>query len=502
MAIAPHAPAPPLSARGAALSREAVSARELVAAVHAVLDGCGDVAATPGSVASGLVGDVDRAIARLSAVRLALVAAVDRDQVAAQTGLSGTPAWLASRSRSDSCRAAREVRLATALERDLPATKDALASGVVSTEHAHVIASAAAQLPDGLRRAERQAIEAALVERAKLVDPAALATSARRALAAAARSQAQVDAHEDRLLRTEQDAALARTRLTLHDNRDGTVTGHFTVPTLAGHILRKVVQQIASPRRFAQHAARTARENSAPRAAGTVRAPGATGAGLAAGAGGAGLATGAGGATLSGAQVRAAQWDAFRRGSPSRTDDTGTGGLGYDTNWAHRYGTAFVELLEHLPTDHLSGKVNATVVVTIDHDQLKTQLGAAHLDTGHDLSAGDARRLACNAGILPAVLGAGSVPLDLGRQTRFFTEPQRLALATTYDTCAAHGCDRPYAWSELHHQDPWSTGGTTNLSHAVPLCGHHHRRIHDPDYGHHIHTDQHGIKTVTYRRRT
>ena len=475
MAIAPHAPAPPLSAREAVPAREAVSARELVAGVHAVLDGCGDVAATPGSVASGLVGDVDRAIARLSAVRLALVAAVDRDQVAAQTGLSGTPAWLASRSRSDSCRAAREVRLATALERDLPATKDALASGVVSTEHAHVIASAAARLPDGLRRAERQAIEAALVERAKLVDPAALATSARRALAAAARSQAQVDAHEDRLLRTEQDAALARTRLTLHDNRDGTVTGHFTVPTLAGHILRKVVQQIASPRRFAQHAARTAREDSA------ARAPG---------------------ATLSGEQVRAAQWDAFRRGSPHHHDDTGTGGLGYDTNWAHRYGTAFVELLEHLPTDHLSGKVNATVLVTLDHDQLKTALGAAHLDTGHDLSAGDARRLACNAGILPTVLAGTSLPLDLGRTDRFFTEHHRVALATAYDTCAATGCDRPYAWSELHHQDPWSRGGTTDLAQAIPLCGHHHRRTHDPRYLHRVDTDTSGRKTITYTRRT
>ena len=123
-----------------------------------------------------------------------------------------------------------------------------------------------------------------------------------------------------------------------------------------------------------------------------------------------------------------------------------------------RYGAAFVELLEHLPTDRLNGKVAATVVVTIDHEQLRESLGAAHLDTGHDLSASEARRLACSAGFLPAVLGGTSLPLDLGRSNRFFTEAQRVALATTYDECAAEGCDRPYAWSELHHEDPWSRG--------------------------------------------
>jgi hypothetical protein len=178
------------------------------------------------------------------------------------------------------------------------------------------------------------------------------------------------------------------------------------------------------------------------------------------------------------------------------------GGRSALRDWSHEYGTAFVELLEHLPTDTLSGKVAATVVVTVDHDHLKAAIGSAHLDTGHDLSASEARRLACNAGILPAVLGGRSVPLDLGRQERFFTEPQRVALATVYDTCAAEGCDRPYAWSELHHEDPWAAGGRTDLSLAVPLCGHHHRRAHDPRYWHRVHTDDRGRKFVTYTRRS
>ena len=189
-----------------------------------------------------------------------------------------------------------------------------------------------------------------------------------------------------------------------------------------------------------------------------------------------------------------------RLGHRRRAQTCRLGGV-RDIDWAQRYGAAFVELLEHLPTDRLSGKVAATVVVTIDHDRLRESLGAAHLDTGHDLSASETRRVACSAGLLPAVLGGSSLPLDLGRSHRFFTEAQRVALATTYDECAAEGCDRPYAWSELHHEDPWSRGGATNLDLAVPLCRFHHRRAHDPTYAHVVSTDGSRRKSVTFRRR-
>ena len=148
------------------------------------------------------------------------------------------------------------------------------------------------------------------------------------------------------------------------------------------------------------------------------------------------------------------------------------------------------------------GKVAATVVVTIELDRLKATLGAAHLDTGLDISAREARRLACGAGLLPAVLDGASQPLDLGRMERFFTEAQHTALAAVYDECAVAGCDRPYAWSDLHHQDPWAQGGQTNLDRAVPVCGFHHRRMHDSRYRHSITRGPGGRKSVELRRRT
>jgi hypothetical protein len=103
---------------------------------------------------------------------------------------------------------------------------------------------------------------------------------------------------------------------------------------------------------------------------------------------------------------------------------------------------------------------------------------------------------------VPAVLGGESQVLDLGRSQRFFTEAQRVALALTYDTCAADDCDRPYAWTEHHHEDPWASGGATDLDKAVPLCGYHHRRVHDPGYHHRVFRESDGRKRVTFVKRT
>jgi hypothetical protein len=148
------------------------------------------------------------------------------------------------------------------------------------------------------------------------------------------------------------------------------------------------------------------------------------------------------------------------------------------TDWAHARGAAFTQVLEHLPTDRLHGKVAATIVVTLDLDTLRGKLKAAGLDTGDLVSAAQARRLACNAGLVPTALSGQGQPLDLGRQKRLFSEGQRLAGATMFTTCAAEDCDVPYAWTELHHRRPWARGGSTDLADMVPLCGYHHRRLH------------------------
>ena len=77
------------------------------------------------------------------------------------------------------------------------------------------------------------------------------------------------------------------------------------------------------------------------------------------------------------------------------------------------------------------------------HLELLQGLGAAHLDTGDLLTPQAARRLACDAGILPAVMNGAGQPLDVGRERRLITGPVRRALVLRDGGCAFPDCDKP-----------------------------------------------------------
>jgi hypothetical protein len=440
--IGPDATVTPLPGVAAAGGSVPADRRGRVAAVHQAIDHL-DVSNLVEGEHASVLKDLERARRRLDAAALKVLAAAERARVGERSGHTGTGSWASSQTRCGGAEGAAQSTLASDLDERLPETGRHLDDGEISAEHARVIAVTMRRLPPDLSQEQRDAVEAHLVARAREVDPAQLRRLARRALEAAERSSRRVDEAEDEQLRDEEKRALARTRLTMRDNGDGTTSGHFTVPSLAGSILRKTIQQIASPRRE------------------RVR------------------------------EARGQVCEGSEDGVPTYAG----------TDWAHRYGLALLEILEHLPTDRLQGKVAATVVATVSLEALRSGVGAAQLDTGQVVSAGQARRLACNAGILPAVLGGASLPLDVGRADRFFTEAQRVALATVYTECAAVGCDRPYAWCELHHEDPWAHGGRTDLHLAVPLCGYHHRRMHDPTFVTEIGTDASGVKTVRLRER-
>jgi len=133
-----------------------------------------------------------------------------------------------------------------------------------------------------------------------------------------------------------------------------------------------------------------------------------------------------------------------------------------------------------------NGGSRPQIVVTTSLDTLREQTGTATLDDGTHLSAATARRLACDAAIIPAVLdGAGQV-LDLGRERRLFTGPIRRALTLRDRGCAFPACDRPPRWCDAHHIIHWANGGTTSLHNAVLLCRHHHRLIHHNQWTVHI----------------
>ena len=122
------------------------------------------------------------------------------------------------------------------------------------------------------------------------------------------------------------------------------------------------------------------------------------------------------------------------------------------------------------------------LVVTVSLDELVNGVRAGTLETGTRLTPGAVRRLACDAGVLPAVLGGNSQVLDVGRQRRLFTGPLRRALVLRDGGCAFPGCDRPPRWCDGHHIRHWADGGVTALGNAVLLCGYHHRFIHRGDW--------------------
>lgn len=121
---------------------------------------------------------------------------------------------------------------------------------------------------------------------------------------------------------------------------------------------------------------------------------------------------------------------------------------------------------------------STTVVVRMTLEELRTGIGAATIDgIDQPLPAAAVRRLACDLAVIPAVLGGDSEILDWGREKRGFTRAQKLALALRDGGCAC--CGAPVAWTEVHHLEWWSHGGTTDLSNGVLLCTACHHRLHD-----------------------
>ena len=102
------------------------------------------------------------------------------------------------------------------------------------------------------------------------------------------------------------------------------------------------------------------------------------------------------------------------------------------------------------------GRTYVHVNVTTTLDALRDAVtGAGVLDSGGTLSAAELRRLACDAGITPLVLGGPSEVLDYGRTRRSFPQAPRRALVVRDRGCIAPGCDRAPADCDGHHQWEW-----------------------------------------------
>ena len=173
---------------------------------------------------------------------------------------------------------------------------------------------------------------------------------------------------------------------------------------------------------------------------------------------------------------------------------------GEEISHAQAAADAMVTLADHYSSCGKApkhGSDRPRILVTIDYDTLVGRLGTATLlNTGDRITAGEARRLACDAEIIPVVMGGRTVPLDVGRQRRLFTWTLRQLVIKRDQGCAFPGCDRGPADSEVHHIVAWYLGGVTSLSNGVMLCTFHHHLVEpnpkDPHAGWMIRFDTHG----------
>ena len=259
------------------------------------------------------------------------------DDVALDAGARSAAAWLAHETRVTPGAAVRLGRLGEELDARWHRLADAVWAGGVNLEQAHAIATALGELPDGLDDAVLAKAEAHLVAEAAHFDAAKLRILGRKVLEVVAPEVAED--HERRRLEEEERRARETTRLSLRRRGDGTTDLRGRVPDAVAGRLRTYLEALASPRR-----------------------------------------------------------GHLEQGIDPIDPDTGK-------RLPHEVllGRAFGALLEALPAQVLPahGGGATTVVVTIDFDRLKDQVGAAELSTGDVVSASEAMRLACTRGPRP-----------------------------------------------------------------------------------------------------
>ena len=115
----------------------------------------------------------------------------------------------------------------------------------------------------------------------------------------------------------------------------------------------------------------------------------------------------------------------------------------------------------------------ALLTVSMPYTWMREQIGHGLVGAEEAISAAEVRRMACDAGIVPVVLGSRSEPLDVGRLSYSVPEGMRRALFLRDRGCAFSGCTRRPERCHAHHCEHWIDGGPTCLDNLCLLCAFH-----------------------------
>jgi hypothetical protein len=376
-----------------------------------------------------VVEGVEAARSALAAVHAGAVAEAEaRDLGRQKLHYGSTGDWLTHLGGLRKGQGRRVVTAARALTGEPRATREAMVAGTVSPEQAEVIVTSVEALPSGV--AVRARGESTLLEHAAALDASELARTGRHLV-----HVLDPDAEDRRLER-----ALAREERGSHLSRFVTISAD---------------------------------------GAGGVRLKGR-------------------GTAEDGALLKAAL---LPLSAPTPAVDDEDGDLAHDPrDHGARMWDALIAVARHAMATDLPPESHGAptrLMVTIEWDALRGRLaedgaigivGVGLTGDGMELSASTVRRLACDAEVIPAVLGANGAPLDVGRASRLVTAAIWVALVLRDRHCAFPGCDRPPVMCHAHHIRHWISGGETKLDNLVLLCGHHHRVIHDSPWDIRINT--------------
>jgi hypothetical protein len=387
---------------------------------------------------------LDAEAARRESYRLTVIAAIESIGYAAELGARDTAELLQFRYRQDAPVARRALRLAQALPKypavssalddtragaaddeagDDEAGKDGSGSGwLLRPAQAEAIVSALERVPSHVPIADRDAAEEQLVNLAAHLSPGELRRAGNQI-----RDILDTDGPEP-----EEGKAYARESLTFTSAERGVKFRGYLANENA-ELLRALIHTGARPHKTAdgEHDPRSREKRQAD-------------------------------ALTAALSTAAATMDITPRGAGSTTpaDEPGAG--------ASRAGADVVP----------GFGAKAQLTVTIDFEDLKAATADAtgQLVYGDGLSAATVRRLACDAKIIPLVLGTNSEPLDVGRGERLVTRAMRRALNARDRGCVV--CGAPPVMCDAHHLISWIDGGETKVSNLVLLCRRHHVDLH------------------------
>jgi hypothetical protein len=124
-----------------------------------------------------------------------------------------------------------------------------------------------------------------------------------------------------------------------------------------------------------------------------------------------------------------------------------------------------------------AGGTPATVIITIDIDDLLNKTGYGIASDGTLIRTETVRELTDSAEVYTAILKTGGEVLRLGRTRRIASRSQTIALHARDGGCSFPGCDTAPEWCERHHVVPWADGGATDLDNLTLLCRYHHHNF-------------------------